>query len=137
MHSIKKGDAPSLWIWILASFIFASIVIMVYWNTFGSFRENFVSNEQKRLFDELFGKTESFCSMPDESTFNFKKRVYGEVVITGYEGELCVSGRNKLCKNISCDVNITSLFVPAGVESEYTFVIEKKDGVVHVRGSVG
>lgn len=132
-----KGDAPSLWIWILASFIFASIVIMAYWNAFGSFKENFVSNEQKRLFDELSGKIESFCSMPNDSTFRFGKKVYGEVVITGYSDELCVSGKNKLCKNITCDINVSSLFVPAGVENEYTFVIEKKDDVVYVRGSVG
>ncbi|GEM_PF-2236315 len=132
-----KGDAPSLWIWILASFIFASIVIMVYWNAFGSFKENFVSNEQKRLFDELSGKLESFCSMPNDSTFTFTKKVYGELVMTGYNNEFCIRGKNDLCKNITCQTNITSLFVPAGVESEYVFVIEKKDGVVRVKGSVG
>jgi len=132
-----KGDAPSLWIWILASFIFASVVIMAYWNAFGSFKENFVSNEQKRLFDELSGKLESFCSMPDDSTFTFRKKVYGELVMTGYNDEFCISGKNQHCKNISCDINVTSLFVPAGVENEYTFIIEKKEDGVHLRGMVG
>ncbi|MEM2963682.1 MAG: hypothetical protein QXL47_03550 [Candidatus Anstonellales archaeon] len=132
-----KGDAPSLWIWILASFIFASIVIMAYWNAFGSFKENFISNEQKRLFDELSGKLETFCSMPDESSFSFKKKVYGELVMTGYNDEFCISGKNELCKNITCRTNVTSLFVPAGVENEYTFIFEKKDGVVSLKGMVG
>lgn len=131
-----KGDAPSLWIWVLASFIFASIVIMAYWNAFGSFKENFVSNEQKRLFDELSEKLESFCSMPDESSFSFKQKVYGEFVMTGYNNQFCISGKNELCKNITCQINVTSLFVPAGVENEYVFVFKKKEGVVSLKGMV-